>query len=178
MRRIVAAALFTALVQPAFAAAQNAPAPLPPAEHFGLGAYGAVGTSAIGALRLSLPLGQKAGLDVDVGQVRSRDEPNSSMGIQVRYLWRGRRATGGSGYFVIGVLRLHETHRILAGDGRRTWEIVERRTPTMPQVGYGWDWQHRRGTRLGLELTTGSEGEAGPRAFAKLFIVWGPPLRG
>lgn len=147
-------------------------------EHFGLGGFGGLGTSALSAIRVSVPLGTTAGLDVDIGRVHTGDDPNRAIGAQVRWLWRGRATHGGSGYWLFGVLRLNETRRYWAGAGRERWEVVERRAPTMPQVGYGWDWQGRRGTRLGLELMTGSEGEAGPRAFAKLFIVWGPPLGG
>lgn len=163
-------------VSPLFA--QTAPPAAATVEHFGIGGYGALGTSALSAIRLSVPLGDRAGLDVDIGRVHSGDDPNRAFGAQVRWLWRGREEHGGSGYWVFGVLRLNETYRYWASAGRERWEVVEYRTPTLPQFGYGWDWQGRRGTRLGLELLTGSEGEAGPRLFARLFIVWGPRARG
>lgn len=177
MRGVFTASLLVLLHAPALVA-QTAPPSTAAAEHFGIGGYGALGTSALSALRVSVPLGERAGLDVDIGRVHSGDRPNRAFGAQVRWLWRGRAEQGGSGYWVVGVLRLNETNRYWASAGRARWEVVEYRTPTMPQFGYGWDWQGRRGTRLGLELLTGSEGEAGPRLFAKLFIVWGPALTG
>jgi hypothetical protein len=91
---------------------------------------------------------------------------------------RGGRPLCASGQVrrkIFGILRVNETVRYYASAGREVWEVVEHKSATMPQIGYGWDWQGRRGTRLGMELTTGSEGEAGPRFFAKLFVVWGPP---
>ncbi len=173
--RIVTVALVL-LLPPAVVCGQDAAVP-PAAEHVGFGAVGAVGTSALGALRVSIPIGEQGGCDVDVGRVRSAGDPGRAIGLQVRYLWRGRAARGSSGYWLFGILRLNETRRYWASAGRERWEVVERRTPTVPQFGYGWDWQGRRGTRLGFELTTGTEGEAGPRIFAKLFVVWGPPLK-
>lgn len=167
---------FTMFVAAA-AAAQTAPPVAAKSEHFGIGGFGAVGTAALGAIRLSAPLGAKAGLDVDIGRTHTREDRNAAVGAQVRWLWRGRGTGGNSGYFIFGALRLQETRRYWASAGRGRWEVVEHRSPTMPQFGYGWDWLAPSGTRLGLELTTGSEGEAGPRAFAKVFLVWGPSLR-
>jgi hypothetical protein len=177
MRRSLPLVALFLILHAAVMRGQDAAPPAAVAEHFGVGVFGAIGTSALRAFRVSMPLGTNAGLDVDIGRVPSRDDPNRAIGVQVRYLRRGRQTTGASGYWLFGVLRVNETHRYWASAGRTTWEVVERRTPTLPQVGYGWDWQGRRGTRLGFELTTGSEGEAGPRVFAKVFVVWGPPLK-
>lgn len=167
--------LLCMLAHAAIASAQTDP-PGRPREHLGFGGFAALGTSALSAIRVSIPAGHKAAVDLDIGQVHTGDEPNRAFGAQVRWLWRGRTTTGASGYVLFGVLRLNETHRYFVSANRQRWEVAERKSPTMPQFGYGWDWQARAGTRLGLELTAGSEGESGPRAFAKLFLVWGPAM--
>lgn len=176
MHARIIAAVVALSIPPAAGFAQDAAVPPPASEHVGIGAFGALGTSTMRAVRVSLPIGGKGGCDLDIGRVHSDGGPGRALGVQVRYLWRGRKPNGASGYWLFGILNLNETHRYWAGAGRTRWEVVERESPTMPQVGYGWDWQGRRGTRLGLELTTGSESE-GARAFVRLFAVWGPPLQ-
>lgn len=49
--------------------------------------------------------------------------------------------------------------------------------PMTKRFGYGFDWQARGGTRLGLELAGGGTGESlGLRLFVRVFALWGRPV--
>lgn len=80
-------------------------------------------------------------------------------------------------YWVFGLTVVNYTARTEIRFPGRTIIETERKTAAAPHVGVGWDRQTRRGTRLGVELTSGGSESAGPRPFAKVFAVWGRPLK-
>jgi hypothetical protein len=156
------------------AAAQEGPAPV----HMSVGLLGAAGIPGpVAALRFSA-IGARAGFDIDWG-VLADDGPadNRFVAAQLRILTR-RRTEGG-----------HRVAVLVGGNQRDTVQRTEIRYPggitivretpmsgIAGQFGVGFDWLGSR-SRIGLDLVTGGSGSAGPRIFAKLFVVWGRTLQ-
>src|SRR5258706_9787935 len=99
----VAAALFYGSVSYA-----QAPAPPAPAlrESFAIGAAGATGwVGRVAALRLSGPINDRFGVDVNIGRLYGRggsDGPDGlSVSAHVRWLWHGGSANGSSGDLLV-----------------------------------------------------------------------------
>lgn len=172
------------LVCAAVALLTPGPALAQPRESISVGAAGALGVLGnVGAVRISGPAAERWGLDLTVGRVAGHGSPETSalggasFAAQVRWLWHGRRQSGVSTYWIAGPMIQMGTERteIRWPDGRRD-VITERIANPTLQVGFGVDKLTRRGTRLGLELTTGGN-ERGPTMMAMVFAVWGPPRR-
>ena len=136
-----------------------------------LGAAGIPGP--VAALRFSA-IGARAGFDIDWG-VLADDGPadNRFVAAQLRIL-TSRRTEGG-----------HRVAVLIGGNQRDAVVRTEIRWPgglrtvqetpasgIAGQFGVGFDWLGRR-SRIGLDLVTGVSDSAGPRIFAKLFVVWG-----
>jgi hypothetical protein len=98
-----------------------------------------------------------------------------SFSAQLHWLWRGRNASGWSGYWMFGPQVLEATSRtpVIWPDRPRTWRVEDRPIATM-QGGYGWDWLSPHGVRTGVEVSGGSNYGV-PVFFAHVFLVWGPP---
>jgi hypothetical protein len=185
VRQMLLALVTTAVVcMPAAEVAAAQQPDGPPLEGPSVGAMGAVGLFGnIGAVRVSAPLHEKWGLDVTAGHVDGYASPTSSglegynFGAQVRWHWHGRRQGGSSGYWLAGPLVQGMTQRTLVifpGNDRRL--RVERTANFTLQLGYGWDWLLKSGTRFGFELVTGGN-EGGPNPYVNAFIVWGRPRK-
>jgi hypothetical protein len=181
--RLLTIVMLMALLHSAPVAGQTAASPPPagrPAGHFGIGGSGALGMpGAVAAARFSAPLSKKAGFDFDIGRITasSAHGPRRTLAAQFRVHHRGRAEQGNSGYFIFGAMHMKE---ILRTEVRFPGETIVRIEPvvgTSPQFGYGWDYQASPGTRLGFEVITGGSEKAGPRMFARLFVLWGPPAR-
>lgn len=148
-----------------------------PPEHYGVGGFGAVGVpGGAAAVRISVPARAKVGIDLDVGRGLDAYDSHTLIGGQGRWLWRGRNDAGGAIYAVFGLTFVSYTQRTEIRFPERTFIEIEEKTAAAPHVGVGWDRQWRHGTRFGIELTSGGSEDAGPRAFAKVFAVWGRPL--
>ena len=174
MRSAIIVAVVASVVVATAAQAQDAAPP----EHAGVGFSGATGIpGAVAAVRVSVPATPRLGFDIEAGRGLTAGDPYTAVGGQMRWHWRGRSVAGGSMFGVFGAVVHGVTQRTEIRFPDRTFVQTERKTAVAPQLGVGWDWQARHGTRLGVELTTGGSTAAGPRILAKLFAVWGRPLR-
>lgn len=123
------------------------------------------------ALRISSPLGQNAGLDVDLGHVRNS---GVTYGANLRWYTRERSSTGGSRYLAIGFAHLKSSTvgSVTHADGTRTLETLQ--APwVIPQFSIGGDTLWSSGTRLGVEATIGSGGHSDTNLFVKFFLLFG-----
>jgi hypothetical protein len=168
------------LVSPAISDAQNlTPGPVraaPPREHFGVGVAttGVVGALpwAIVSARICIPIGTRFGLDVDVGQVVGTNRLNEGQvptggagGFHLRWLHKGRRPGGMSGYFFGGP-------RVVAAKNiDQQGHVTDRQPIRMFDLGYGVDRLMKSGWRAGVEF--GAGGGEGPLLFVSVFAVWG-----
>lgn len=150
--------------------------PQPTEGRVGIGGVGGPGTAGlIAAARLSIPAAPRISFDIDGGLVSaSSDRARATFGGQVRWLRTPRRRNGSSDYGIFGLMHLREERRTEIRFPAETIVQTERVNGITPVVGYGVDWVHSRGTRLGLELTGGGSENAGPRLFAKVFFSWSP----
>jgi hypothetical protein len=150
-------------------------------ESWTIGAAGAAGwPAALASVRAGAALGTHAGIDVALARLTSSwyDDFSPAVITQVRWSRGGRKPSGDSRYWIFGVLAMKarsSTLIIYPGNVRKY--LVEESIVAMPRVGYGWDHITRRGTRVGLELTTGSAGEEAGLMLANVFVMWGPPRR-
>ena len=152
-------------------------------ESWKLGVTASAGfPTSLGGFRFSAPLAPKAGLDLIVGTPVGDhgNQPGDGYGrlfiSHVRWIRGGRDESGASRYWIFGVMGMHarwSTLVIYPGNVRKY--LVTDEALVGPRVGYGWDAITRRGTRLGVELTTGAVGEEMPVMFANVFVMWGPP---
>lgn len=149
---IAVALMLTAPVAPLLAQAAEEPI----AIGF-VGGPGEPGTLA--ALRFSLPVWSRSDVDIDAGRVGWSEPDNESLflSFEFRILHRPRTEMKRPRGFILGVN--------VAGGG------------VAPAFGYGLDLLATRHMRLGVELTTGGTPRAGPRVFAKLYIVGRPGTR-
>jgi hypothetical protein len=175
MRRICLIALVVVLAAAA-ARAQDS------IETVKVGVSAAAGLPAgLAGLRLSVPAGPKLGVDFSVTRltgIGGLDEMGPAYITHVRWMRGGRAASGEGRYWIFGVLFMDfrtSTLIIYPGNVRKT--IYEDQTWLMPRFGYGWDHVTRRGTRYGLELTTGAAGEEAGLMLANVFLMWGPPRK-
>jgi hypothetical protein len=157
-----------------FASAPQAEANSVPRERLAIGVTAPVVLLmpvALPAVRVSGPLGQRFGLDLDVGA--SVFWGDSSIGqvpdgpalsAQLRWLRTGRRPDGRGRYWLAGPLHVSERDIGPAG------EIREDRAIRNGQIGYGWDRVRAR-TRYGAEISIGVAGDG--EGLARLFVVWG-----
>lgn len=153
-------------------------------ESISVGAAGALGVLGnVAAVRLSEPLNDRWRIDYTVGRVTGHGAVTSSrlggasVAAHARWLWHGRRLSGLSTYWIAGPMIQTGTERseIRWPDGRR--DITSERIANFTlQVGFGVDRLTARGTRFGMELSTGGN-ERGPSMLATAFAVWGPPRR-
>jgi len=140
--------------------------------------------TALGGFRFSAPLASKAGIDLIVGMPAGDhgNQPGDGYGrvfiSQVRWIRGGRGESGASRYWIFGVMGMHArwSTLVIYPGNRRTYLVTDKAL-VGPRVGYGWDRITRRGTRVGVELTTGAVGEEMPVLFANTFVMWGPPRR-
>jgi hypothetical protein len=159
------------------ASAQQNAAPSSPA-HVAIGGLAGAGIPGpVLAIRFGL-VGSRFGFDFDWGVVN--DAGRSAAGLDDRFIAAqmrvliGKRKENGAGLsFLAGMNHLDTATRtnIRWPDGTRTVQV----TPvsgSAGQVGIGFEWLGNH-SRVGLDLVTGAAGEAGPRLFAKLFVVWG-----
>ena len=150
-------------------------------ESWKFGVSGAAGLpSSLGSVRVGAPLGPKVGVDFAVARLTGWGDMEIGPAYisQVRYMRGGRKASGDSRYWIFGILGMHATSSTLIiypGNVRKY--LVEESVMVMPRVGYGWDHLTRRGTRIGVELTTGAAGEQAGLMLANVFVMWGPPRR-
>jgi hypothetical protein len=173
------AALLSASVSVAQTSAPVTPRP----EHFGVGVSAALGSEgAIGAFRASLPTSDRFRVELSAGHVHESGEKGTvadgfSFSAQLHWLWRGRSASGWSGYWLFGPQVLEASSRtpVIWPDGTRTWFVEDRLIATV-QGGYGWDWLSPHGARTGVEVSGGSTYGV-PVVFAHVFLVWGPARR-
>jgi len=167
----VSALLFASAIAPLPVRAQDAPA---------VGVSGAAGFPTFkGGVRVSTPLGPKANFDFEVARIGPIGEPELGPAFtgDVRWMRRGRRASGNSRYWIFGVMFVDakwSTPVIYPG---RVVTTEERRILAVPRVGYGWDHVSRRGPRAGFEISTGAAGEEEGFLFANVFVMWGPPRK-
>ncbi len=154
-------------------------------ESWKLGVTASAGfPTAIGGFRFSAPLAPKAGIDLIVGTPVGDhgNQPGDGYGrmfiSHVRWIRGGRDESGASRYWIVGVMGMHArwSTLVIYPGNLRTYLVTDQ-TLVGPRVGYGWDGITRRGTRLGVELTTGAVGEEMPVLFANAFVMWGPPRR-
>jgi hypothetical protein len=140
--------------------------------------------AALGGFRFSAPLAPKAGIDLIVGTPVGKhgNQPGDGYGrmfiSHIRWIHGGRDESGASRYLIFGVMgmRARWSTPIIYPGNVRTYLVTDD-TLVGPRVGYGWDGITRRGTRVGVELTTGAVGEERPVMFANAFVMWGPPRR-
>jgi hypothetical protein len=154
-------------------------------ESWKLGVTASAGfPTSLGGFRFSAPLAPKAGIDLIVGTPAGNhgNHPGDGYGrvfiSHIRWIRDGRAESGDSRYWIFRVMRMHarwSTLVIYPGNVRKY--LVTDETLVGPRVGYGWDGITRRGTRFGVELTTGAVGEEMPVLFANVFVMWGPPRR-
>ena len=174
MRRMVPVALLL-LMWAGPARAQGA------RESWSVGVTGAAGLPlSLASVRAGASLGEHAGIDVAIARLSTGwyDHLSPAVMTQVRWCRGGRSAAGDSRYWIFGAMVMKarsSTLVIYPGNVRKSF--VEESIVGMPRVGYGWDHITRRGTRLGLELTTGSAGEEAGLMLANVFVMWGPPRR-
>src|SRR5262249_8543048 len=174
MRRIVSGA-FLLLFCSTAARAQDT------RESWTVGVSGAAGLpSHLASVRAGASLGEHAGIDVALARLSGgwSDHLSPAFITQVRWIRGGRTVAGDSRYWIFGALVMQarsSTTIIYPGNVRKY--LVEEHTIAMPRVGYGWDHVTRRGTRVGLELSTGSAGEQAGLMLANAFVMWGPPRR-
>ena len=157
------------------ALAQSAPT-AHPVERVGVGGVGGPGTAGLlAAARVSIPASPRISFDIDAGLVSSRsDRARGAAGVQLRWLRTERRRDGSSDYGIFGLMHAREVQRTEIRFPNETIVRTEGVSGITPVVGYGFDWVHSSGARVGLELTGGGSESAGPRLFAKLFTVWAP----
>lgn len=173
--RFIAATVLLVVIPAAPAAAQE------PVESWKLGVTAAAGWPAgLGALRASGPIGPNAGLDLAVARLTGIGEMETGLAYitHVRWIRGGRKPSGASRYWVFGTLfmRTRSSTLVVYPGNVRTY-LVEDRLWVMPRLGYGWDHVTRRGTRAGIELTTGAAGEQAGLVLANVFLMWGPPRK-
>lgn len=174
MRTICLVATLVVLLAPAVRAQE-------PAESWKIGVAAAAGVPAgLAGVRASGPITPKVGIDLAVTRLTAIGD--LSMGpaymTQVRWMRGGRSASGDGRYWIFGAMLMNTTSSTLViypGNVRRY--LYEDQTWVMPRFGYGWDRQTRRGTRFGLELTTGAAGEEAGLMLANVFVMWGPPRK-
>jgi hypothetical protein len=108
----------------------------------------------LAAARFSLPVWPRADVDLDAGRFGWSDSNNESLllSLQFRIFDRPRG-------------EMSRTHGFILG-------VSVARGGVAPAFGYGFDVLATRRARLGAEVTTGGSPNAGPRAFAKLYLVW------
>ena len=181
MRRAIVIWVLVTLLNASLALAQPRES-TPPRESISVGAAAALGVLGnVAALRVSGPAHERWGVDLTVGHVSGHGSQSSSglgggsVAAQARWLWHGRRGSGLSTYWIAGPMLQMGTERteIRWPDGRRD-VLIEGVANFTLQVGYGVDRLTGRGTRFGVELTTGGN-ERGPTMMAMAFAVWGPP---
>ena len=141
-----------------------------------IGGVGGPGTAGLlVAARVSLHASPRVSLDIDAGFVSaSSDRARGAASAQLRWRRTTRRTDGSSDYGIFGLMHARETRRTEIRFPNETVIRTERVSGITPVVGYGFDWVHRSGTRVGVELTGGGSESAGPRLFAKVFTVWAP----
>ena len=177
---LVSVLVVAMLVSPAISDAQNlTPGPAraaPPREHFGVGVAttGVVGALpwAIVSARISIPIGTRFGLDVALGQVvgtkrlNEGQVPTGGAGeLHLRWLHKGRRPGGTSGYFFGGP-------RVVAAKNiDQQGHVTDRQPIRLFDLGYGVDRLMKSGWRAGVEL--GAGGGGGSLLFVSVFAVWG-----
>jgi hypothetical protein len=157
-----------------------APASTVISEPLTFGVGGALGFPlAMGTVRLSAPLGPKAGIDFAVGRLAGgRDSLGRPFLTHVRWMRGGRKPSGDSRYWIVGAMLVrYSTSTLVIFPGHVRRYMGETRTLAIPRFGYGWDHLTRRGMRAGVELTTGAAGEEAGFLFANAFLMWGPPRR-
>ena len=155
--------------------AQAPPSSSPATEgRVGIGGVGGPGTAGLlAAARLSVPASPRISFDVDAGLVSSsNDRSRGAAGAQLRWLRTVRRRDGSSDYGIVGLMHVREVQRTEIRFPNETIVRTERVNGITPVVGYGIDWVHSSGARVGIELTGGGSESAGPRLFAKFFTVW------
>ncbi len=167
------------LVLPTPAGAQSPATQSPPSkEPVALDGVIGVGVPAqLASVRVSLPFSKTLALDLDAGRVHGLGNDGQVAGgggysAQLRWLWRGRKADGTSGYWFGGPLYLQGTNRITWREGSLTGVLVEDAPIKTVQIGYGWDWISTSGTRAGIELSKG--GGEGPVFLVNMFVQWVP----
>jgi hypothetical protein len=108
----------------------------------------------LAALRFSMPAWPRSDVDLDVGRIGWSEPGNESLllSLQFRILHRRRFEMNRTRGFIVGAN--------LARGG------------LAPAFGYGVDMLATRRVRVGAEFTTGGTPKAGPRAFAKVYLVW------
>ena len=171
-----ALALFTLLVvQPGEGRGQPVRPPASPVERrVAIGGVGGPGNAGLlGAFRLSVPASPRVSFDADGGLVSSTtDRSRGMLGAQLRWLRKVRGDNGMSDYGIFGVMHMREERRTEIRFPDQTIVRTEHVSGITPVVGYGIDWVHATGTRAGVEITGGGSENAGPRLFAKGFVVW------
>src|SRR5688500_111518 len=152
----------------------QATAPGPTEGRVGIGGVGGPGTvGLIAVARVSILAGPRISFDLDGGLVSaSSGRARGAFGAQVRWLRTPRRRNGSSDYGIFGMMHMREQSRTEIRFPSETIVRTERVSGITPVIGYGFDWVHSRGTRLGLELTGGGSENAGPRLFAKVVAIW------
>jgi hypothetical protein len=142
----------------------------------GVGAGAGIPAS-LAAIRFSAPETPHSGFDLVLARVGSVGSTHLGPACiaQVRWMRGGRAPSGYSRHWIFGVMAMRATSSTLViFPGNQRVETIDEDVIVMPRVGYGWDRTTRRGTRLGLELTTGSAGESAGLMLANAFVAWGP----
>jgi hypothetical protein len=128
---------------------------------------------AVPSIRLSMPIGTRLGIDLDMGASafwgdRAVGQVPRGLAItgQVRWLRNGRKPDGGGRYWLLSLLRLR------GNDFEPDRLSSDRSAVENVQVGYGWDRVRNR-VRFGAELSVGVAGRDG-EGLARVFLVWGP----
>jgi hypothetical protein len=159
----------TLLCAPAAAAAQEGPSPV----HLSVGLLGAAGfPGPVAGFRFS-GIGVRAGFDIDWGVLD--DGPDSDdrfFAAQLRFLTSRREREGSAVAVLVGANHRDVVIRTpVRWPGGSTTFLEEPTSGLAAQIGVGFDWLGRR-SRAGVDLVMGV-GEAEPRFFAKVFVVWG-----
>jgi len=128
--------------------------------------------SVIPAVRLSMPLSGRVGVDIDVGtSVFWGDDglgqvpEGLAVSAQMRWLSRPRDARGRGRYWLTSGFMARG--RSLSADG----VISDRRAIENVQLGYGWD-RVSNGIRSGFEVAVGVAGRDG-EGVVRFFLLWG-----
>ncbi len=150
-------------------------------EQWKVGVTAAAGIpSGLGGIRVGAPMGNHAGIDLAVARLTGWGDMDLGPAYitHVRWTRGGRSPSGDSRYWIFGALFMNMTSTTtVVYPGNVRHYLVERDTVGMPRFGYGWDHVTRRGTRVGLELTTGAAGEQAALMLANVIVMWGPPKK-
>jgi hypothetical protein len=124
------------------------------------------------AVRLSLPLGSRHGVDLDGGRIYGGSNKYADIrtfyAAQIRFLRGARLADGSARYWLAGLKYLAITKLDGAGS------VVKKKADVPATFGHGWSQVFRNGARVANEI--GFSGGNGFMFYASVGVQWGRPM--